>query len=177
MISAAKPPLSPTCSTGPHERSEPAHHLRASLVNIVATEPQSVQAQLSLRSGRLLDGQGILVKTSLGVTKASDLDDRRSKRHDRGTERDRHALSYRQPGARYRSRDKAGGHCHFPALDRLSPTVAGSSGESTTRRTPFESDKCGGIPMASLITAAAQARRLTPSSACSRSATGPARAW
>jgi hypothetical protein len=39
MISAAKPPLSPTCSTGPHERSEPAHHLRASLVNIVATEP------------------------------------------------------------------------------------------------------------------------------------------
>jgi hypothetical protein len=36
MISAA---LSPTCSTGPHERSEPAHHLRASLVNIVATEP------------------------------------------------------------------------------------------------------------------------------------------
>jgi hypothetical protein len=40
MISAAKPPLSPTCSTGPHERSEPAHHLRASVVNIVATEPQ-----------------------------------------------------------------------------------------------------------------------------------------
>src|ERR1700733_7830846 len=40
MISAAKPPLSPTCSTGPHERSEPAHHLRASSVNIVATEPQ-----------------------------------------------------------------------------------------------------------------------------------------
>src|SRR5580693_1192620 len=39
MTSAAKPPLSPTCSTGPHERSEPAHHLRASLVNIVATEP------------------------------------------------------------------------------------------------------------------------------------------
>jgi hypothetical protein len=39
MISAANPPLSPTCSTGPHERSEPAHHLRASLVNIVATEP------------------------------------------------------------------------------------------------------------------------------------------
>jgi hypothetical protein len=47
MISAAKPPLSPTCSTGPHERSEPAHHLRASLVNIVATEPNSVA-----RSGR-----------------------------------------------------------------------------------------------------------------------------
>src|ERR1700733_1244823 len=40
MISAAKPPLSPTCSIGPHERSEPAHHLRASLVNIVATEPR-----------------------------------------------------------------------------------------------------------------------------------------
>ena len=40
MISAAKPPLSPTCSTGPNERSEPAHHLRASLVNIVATEPK-----------------------------------------------------------------------------------------------------------------------------------------
>src|SRR5580692_11720212 len=40
MISAAKPPLSPTCSTGPHERSEPAHHLRASLANIVATEPK-----------------------------------------------------------------------------------------------------------------------------------------
>ena len=39
MISAAKPPLSPTCSIGPHERSEAAHHLRASLVNIVATEP------------------------------------------------------------------------------------------------------------------------------------------
>jgi hypothetical protein len=39
MISAAKPPLSPTCSTGPHERSEAAHRLRASLVNIVATEP------------------------------------------------------------------------------------------------------------------------------------------
>jgi hypothetical protein len=39
LTSAAKPPLSPTCSTGPHERSEPAHHLRASLVNIVATEP------------------------------------------------------------------------------------------------------------------------------------------
>ena len=38
MISAAKPPLLPTCSTEPHERSEPAHHLRASLVNIVATE-------------------------------------------------------------------------------------------------------------------------------------------
>ena len=43
MISAAKPPLSPTCSTGPHERSEPAHHLRASLVNIVATEPWWVE--------------------------------------------------------------------------------------------------------------------------------------
>jgi hypothetical protein len=42
MISAAKPPLSPTCSTGPHERSEPAHHLRASLVNIVATEPKEM---------------------------------------------------------------------------------------------------------------------------------------
>ena len=38
-VSAAKPPFSPTCSTGPHERSEPAHHLRASLVNIVATKP------------------------------------------------------------------------------------------------------------------------------------------
>src|SRR5271163_2856592 len=44
MISAAKPPLSPTCSTGPHERSEPAHHLRAPLVNIVATEPDELRA-------------------------------------------------------------------------------------------------------------------------------------
>jgi hypothetical protein len=43
MISAAKPPLSPTCSTGSHERSEPAHHLRASLVNIVATEPDQAR--------------------------------------------------------------------------------------------------------------------------------------
>ena len=42
MISAAKPPLSPTCSTGPHE-SEP-DHLGASLVNIVATEPLDRQA-------------------------------------------------------------------------------------------------------------------------------------
>ena len=48
--------------------------------------------------------------------------------------------------------------------------------ESTTRRTPGESDKCGGIPMDSLITAAARTPRLTPSSACSRSATAPARA-
>ena len=39
MISGAKPSSSPTCSRGPHQRSEPAHHLRASLVNIVATEP------------------------------------------------------------------------------------------------------------------------------------------
>jgi dienelactone hydrolase len=50
MISAAKPPLSPTCSTGPHERSEPAHHLRASLVNIVATEPPNSCTALA-RSG------------------------------------------------------------------------------------------------------------------------------
>src|ERR1700733_701855 len=47
MISAAKPPLSPTCSTGPHERLEPAHHLRASLVNIVATEPVELLLQSS----------------------------------------------------------------------------------------------------------------------------------
>src|SRR6202050_3235186 len=48
MISAAKPPLSPTCSTGSHEQSEPAHHLRASLVNIVATEPVQVPAPLRI---------------------------------------------------------------------------------------------------------------------------------
>jgi hypothetical protein len=55
MISAAKPPLSPTCSTGPHERSEPAHHLRASLVNIVATEPFEVYRDIP-RTGR---GRGL----------------------------------------------------------------------------------------------------------------------
>ena len=64
MISAAKPPLLPTCSRGLHEGSEPAHHLRASLVNIVAREPtekistsrsalarrQEIAAQISLDS-------------------------------------------------------------------------------------------------------------------------------
>jgi hypothetical protein len=51
MISAAKPPLLPTCSTGLHERSEPAHHLRASLVNIVATERETALAIQLYRAG------------------------------------------------------------------------------------------------------------------------------
>src|ERR1700722_19116366 len=71
MISAAKPPLSPTCSTGSHERSEPAHHLRASLVNIVATEP--VRAPVTQRKTRT----SVLKPTCVGKLREFDLPGRR----------------------------------------------------------------------------------------------------
>jgi phage tail sheath gpL-like len=53
MTSAAKPPLSPTCSTGPHERSEPAHHLRASLVISLQRNRQLYGHCFSARRGDL----------------------------------------------------------------------------------------------------------------------------